>query len=351
MNPFATFVLLPIVVGLCTLWFFRSLARRGRPARWPALVAGNGLVLAFLLSLLFLGVESYYRFGSDQTDAMANTLVSVAWYGRHVRTNSSGLRDNVEYPNARTPGKRRVTFVGDSCTFGLGVKDVEHRFVNQIRRRHPEWDVHAVAKPGLDTSTEVEIMHNLTVSNRYELDQVVLVYNLNDIGEVMPGWVAAYKRMMADPFRTNWLCQNSYVVDLFYHRWQIRRNAYMQKYYDEVQAAYQGPLWDVEKFGLTAFINMTRIRGGRLLVVTLPYFDQLSRFKSAHEQLDRFWQERGVPRLDLLATFSNIPPAKLMVNRHDAHPNEFAHALAAEAIDEFLKREIPGRAEGPATTP
>ena len=350
-NAFAAFALLPAVLGFCTVQFFRARSRQAQPAQWPALLAGNGLLLAFLLSLLFLGFETYYRFVCDQTDAMANTLVSVAWYQRHVHANNIGLRDNVDYPMARTHGRRRVTFVGDSCVVGLGVKDVEDRFANQIRHRHPEWEIHAVAKPGLDTSTEVDIVHNLTVSNHYELDQVVLVYHLNDIGEVMPGWVAGYKQMMADPFRKSWLCENSYVVNLFYHRWQLRRNAYLQKYFDEVEAAYKGPLWEMEKFGLTAFINMTRIRGGRLLVVTLPFLDQALRFKFAHEQLDRFWSERGVPHLDLLATYSNVPPAKLVVNSHDAHPNEYAHALAAEAIDQFLRREISERVEDKTNAP
>jgi hypothetical protein len=117
----------------------------------------------------------------------------------------------------------------------------------------------------------------------------------------------------------------------------------MQNYFDEVSAAYQGPLWEVEKVGLLAFGNLTRIRGGRLLVVTFPYMDVAMRFQSVHEQLDRYWKGQGIPHLDLLATFSNLPPSKLVVNAHDAHPNEYAHALAAEAIDEFLKLEITNR--------
>jgi hypothetical protein len=307
--------------------------------------------LLSLLSLLFLGIESYYRFVCDQTDAMAMTLVSGAWSARHFHTNSTGVRDNVDYLNALTPGRRRVTFVGDSFTAGYGVKDVEDRFVNRIRRLHPDWEVHAVAKPGLDTSTEVEIMHNLTVSNGYRLDQVVLVYCMNDIGELMPGWVEGYKKMIADPFRRSWLCQNSYFVNLFYQRYQRQQNAYMQKYYDEVEAAYKGPLWEMEKVGLGAFRNLTRMRGGRLLVVTFPYMDTGLRFKSAHDQLDQYWKEQGVPHLDLLATFSNLPPAKLVVNPHDTHPNEYAHALAAVAIDEFLRREITPRAPGDGKAP
>jgi hypothetical protein len=350
-DSFTAFTLLPIAVGFCAIRFLCRLSRRTGPTKWFALLAGNGLILAFLLSLLFLGFETYYRYVCDRTDAMGNTLVSSAWYARYFHKNASGFRDNVDYPNALTPGKRRITFVGDSFTAGFGLKDVEDRFANRIRRLHPEWEIHAVAKPGLDTSTEVEIMHNLTVSNSYRLDLVVLVYCMNDIGEVMPGWVEGYKEMMADNFRKSWLCQNSYFVNLFYHRWQLRRNSYMRNYYDEVEAAYKGPLWEIEKIGLLAFANMTQIRGGRLLVVTFPYMDIPLRFKSAHDQLDRYWQEQGIPHLDLLPSFSNLPPGKLVVNPHDSHPNEFANALAAEAIDEFLKRHIADQAIGHGKTP
>jgi len=340
-NAFVAFALLPVAIGFCALRFFRRLSRRGQAIRWPALLAGNVLILAVLLSLLFLGFETYYRFVCDRTDAMGNTLVSTAWYKKYFHTNSLGLRDNIEYPMTRTPGKRRITFVGDSFTAGFGVKNVEDRFVNRIRRAHPEWEVHAAAKPGLDTSTEIDLLHTLTVSNHYQLDVVVLVYQINDIGEVMPGWVQEYRKMMADNFRNGWLCQNSYFVNLFYHRWQLRQNSFMRKYFDEVEAAYGGRLWEVEKMGLSAFPNLTRMRGGQLLlVVTFPYLDQATRFKSVHEQLDRYWKENGIAHLDLLPIFSNLPAATLVANPHDAHPNEYAHQLAAQAIDEFLKREL-----------
>ena len=340
-NAFASFALLPIAIGFCAIRFFRSLSRGTEPTTWPALLAGNVLILASLLSLLFLGFETYYRFICDRTDAMGNTLVSTAWQKKYFHTNSLGLRDNIEFPMARTPGKRRITFVGDSFTAGFGVKDVEDRFVNRIRRAHPEWEIHAAAKPGLDTSTEVDLMHNLTVSNHYQIDVVVLVYQINDIGEVMPGWKEGYHRMMADGFRNSWLCQNSYCVNLFYHRWQLQHDSYIPKYFDEVEAAYKGQLWEIESIGLLAFQNLTKMRGGQLLlVVTFPYMDQAMRFKSVHEQLDRYWKENGVPHLDLLPIFSDLPPSKITANPHDAHPNEYAHQLAAQAIDEFLKREL-----------
>ncbi len=350
-NAYAAFLLLPLALAGCTFRFFRHRSHRLLPAKWRTVLAGNFLILALLLSLLFLGFESYYRFVCDQTDALTSTLVSNAWYERHFHTNALGMRDNINYSIPLTPGKRRITFVGDSFTAGFGVKDVEDRFVNRIRHLHPEWEIHAMAKPGLDTSTELLTMHNLTVSNHYQLDQVVLVYNINDIGEVMPRWMEEYKKLLADRFRKSWLCQNSYVVNLFYLRWQLQRNAYMQNYFDEVEAAYKGPLWETQKTGLHAFGNMTLIRGGRLLVVTFPFLHAPLRFQSVHQQLDEYWTKRGVPHLDLLAIFSNQPPAKITVNAHDAHPNAYAHALATKAIDEFLKQQISKPTETRANAP
>ncbi len=347
-SAFAAFVLLPLAVGFVAVQFFR---KQVQPSSRPTLLVGNGLILAFLLSLLFLSFETYYRFVCDRTDAMGNTLVSIAWTKRHAQLNAAGFRDNVNYTMPLTPGKHRITFVGDSFTYGYGLKNVEDRFANRIRQSHPEWEIHVVAKPGLDTSTEVDAMHVLTVSNGYRPDWVVLVYQINDIGEVMPGWVGGYKKMMADPFRQSWLCANSYFVNLFYHRWQLSQNSYMQKYFDEIEAAYRGPLWETEKLGLLAFQNLTRLRGGQLLVVTFPYMDAMLRFKPVHEQLARYWQERGIPHLDLLPVFTDQPPAQLVVNSHDAHPNEFAHELAAKAIDEFLKREIRNSDSSPPLGP
>ena len=340
LHPFAAFVLLPVTLGICAVAFFRGQARSPGPARWPQLLAGNSLIFALLCSVGFLGLETYYRFLCDRTDGMINTLVCESWNARHFRKNNFGVRDNIDYSYTRTPGRTRLTFVGDSSTAGCGVKDVDDRFVNRIRRLHPEWEVHAIAIPGLDTSTEVDKMHNLTVSNHYQLDQLVLVYHLNDIGELMPKWVEGYKQMIADPIWKGWLCRNSYFFNLYYHWWQMRNNAYMQHYFDETEDAYKGHLWDYEKIGLLAFRNMTRIRGGRLMVVTLPYLDAMPRFRFAHEKLNQYWQQNGVPHMDLLDVFSNIPPEKLIVNSHDSHPNEYAHAVAATAIDAFLKRYI-----------
>jgi hypothetical protein len=49
------------------------------------------------------------------------------------------------------------------------------------------------------------------------------------------------------------------------------------------------------------------------------------------------WRELGVPQLDLLSVYEGLPSSQVTVNRYDAHPNECANQLAAEAIDKWLR--------------
>ena len=86
--------------------------------------------------------------------------------------------------------------------------------------------------------------------------------------------------------------------------------------------------------------------GGELLVVTFPYLDQLGPnypFRAVHRQLDQFWKDLGVPHLDLLPVYERNLERALVVNRFDAHPNELAHGIAAEAMDDFLAHQIRDR--------
>ena len=74
-----------------------------------ALLAGNGLVLATLFAFVLLGFEAHLRFFYDASDGDNRTRVSQRWFARHWRNNNVRLRDDVDYPLRRTPGKRRIS--------------------------------------------------------------------------------------------------------------------------------------------------------------------------------------------------------------------------------------------------
>ena len=343
---FGLFLILPIVFGWLLVLFIRQRRKQKTKASWPQLIAGNALVLFLLLSLLLLGGESYFRFIYDATDSMDYTKVNLRWLQRYWQLNSSQVRDNINYHFPRHGNARRVTFVGDSFTTGHGVKNVDDRFVNLIRRAHPEWEVHMLAMNGNDTGDEIKMLLEGLAQN-YQLDQVVLVYCLNDISDLLPERFQAIERIRADLAHCGWLRNGSYLINIIYHRYAVRHDPFMKDYFGLVLDAYRGPVWEQQKQRLTEFRDLVQSRGGHLSVVTFPFLHALGpdyKYKFVHDELNQFWREAKVPHLDLLPIYANLPPKQITVNRFDVHPNEYAHSLAADAIDKFLKEQM-------ATTP
>ena len=114
-------------------------------------------------------------------------------------------------------------------------------------------------------------------------------------------------------------------------------------FYSFVRKAYAGPLWETQKERLRSLADLCKAHQAGFMVVTFPFLQALGPgyvYADVHAKLGAFWKEIGVPHLDLLATYESYEPARLVVGKHDAHPNEFAHSRAAAAIDLFLTREM-----------
>jgi len=322
------------------LFFLRHRLHLGSRHRGMRLVAGNLLVLLFFLSLALLAGELYYRIVVDTTEAAALTRTTERWLERHYRRNGWGMRDSVEYRDAIPAGQRRVTFLGDSFTVGLGVADVEDRFVNRVRARRPDWDVHMLADFGWQTGDELANPH----LNRptYQLDCVALVYCLNDAADLNHD-LNAYVQSVADSApRPGYLARHSYLLDQLFWR-TVERGIDAGRYHELMIRGYSGPQWAAQVERLRRLRDLVARRGGRLVAVTFPFFnDPWTEYPYAgvHRALAGAWTDLGVPHLDLLGTFASHPPETLVVNPRDAHPNELAHALAADALVPFLDREL-----------
>ncbi len=336
------FLGLPLLFGGLLVAFFRSHRVRRFRATWPGLVAGNAVLLLLLLSLSLLAGEVVVRFFYDTTDSLAHTKVSRRWLERHWQVNSSGMRDNIQYGVKLKPNTRRITFLGDSFTAGHGVPEVEDRFVNLLRQRHPQWEVHALAELGMDTGDALKFLGKV-LGKGYELDQVVLVYCLNDVSDLVPAWQATQTQFLARLDRTGWWKNGSYFLNWLYYRLLTMQEPQMKNYFQVVRETAHGPVWEAQKERLRALHDLVTSRGGHLSVVTFPFLHAVGpdyEFQAVHDALATFWSERQVPQLDLLPVYRNLPGRKITVNAFDAHPNEYAHALAADAIDKFLQARL-----------
>ena len=334
----ALFTVLPIALGGVLVAF----VKRGTLPHWPRVLIINSLVLMVLLSVLLFAGEVYFRFIYDSTDSLAYTKVNILWGQRHWHVNNFQMRDNVDYAPIIGTGRRRVTFLGDSFTAGHGIKNVEDRVVNRVRRANPECEVQMLARIGADTGDEIKFL-NIGVTNGYQLDQVVLVYCLNDISDLMPERDQAMERLRAELASAGWLCNSSYLFNVVSHRIKAQRDPFMKDYFADVLGAYDGPLWEQQKERLKTVRDVVQSNGGRLSVIIWPFLQAVGpnyTYKGVHEKLTQYCKELNVPCLDLLPVVEGVPPSKLVVNQLDVHPNEYANKLAAQAVNDFLKKRL-----------
>jgi hypothetical protein len=323
-----------------TVAFFRRPAARRQRAGLAALLGGNLLLLATLSLGVLLVFETQLRFFYDASDGDNRTMISRRWFDRHWRLNNFALRDSVDYRLARAPGRRRISFVGDSFTAGHGVADVETRYANRLRRARPEWEVHALARPGLETPDEAALLRSL-LGQGYELDVVVLAFYVENVGRFVPE-LREYFAHLEDPLPgpLQFLLDHSFALDTFAYRAQTRWMN-LQGYWEGVyREAFAGGPWQEQQRALRRFAAMVERNGGRFAALTFPMLADVEGRREISGRIGAFWQAAGVPHLDLLGVFEGHPARSLVANPHDAHPGPFAHELAARAIERFLVEEV-----------
>ena len=179
--------LCPLIVILLGLSIFALYIyhKRHKPESFIFTIIVNLAVTSFLLAIVFLLFEAYFRFIYDSTDSLLSTRCCVKWFQKYYHTNKSGFRDDIEYEKDIPYGKTRITFLGDSFTAGHGIKNIENRFVNIIRGKNSNYDVHMLAIPGFGSKEELDVLEK-AFAEGYKTDIVVLVYFLNDIIEANP---------------------------------------------------------------------------------------------------------------------------------------------------------------------
>lgn len=337
------FVFCPLLCVL-GLWLFFKKYKLHRTQRYRilALIAGNALVLATLLSPLLPIGEIYFRWFHDTTDSFGLSKTTARWYARHYHRNNTGFRDSIPYSTSKESDKKRLVIVGDSFTVGHGVANVEERFANQLRHLLPDWEIHVRANNGWDTDSQLDEVENL-VRFQYQADAVLLVFCLNDIAPVVPEW-RMILRSIRNSAESGYVVRNSYLLSMAYYRMYTISNPQVRNYYDFVLEAYSSPPWEDERQLLRGIQDVVNNElKCKLLVTTFPFLHALSseyRFQPAHDRLNEYWKEQNIPHLDLLPVYEHSRPEDVVVNRFDAHPNERAHKMAADAIAAFLKTNL-----------
>ena len=297
------------------------------------------------LTLLEVGFALLY----DTTDSFDMTNVSHRWFEVHVAPDVKQLvfsaddgqayRSDTEFPLQPEDDRQHVVFFGDSFTFGHGVPDLSNRFTEQLSSQLQTSDDDAPARisnlswPGTDLRwTEAMLQRVFAADGR--VDRAVYVLCLNDIESFHdPRMQRSTELSTFEP--PTFLFRDTYFFNWLYFRVQLLSRSDVRNYYDFVSDYYTGEPWRPFETALIRTQLMCQANDSELAVVIFPFMHVLGNdypFRPVHQQLVRACEANGIPVIDLESDLSQHAAEGLTVNRFDAHPNERAHQLAAEAI-------------------
>jgi len=316
-------------------WFFFKLFPRSK-YRKTGLVLGNLLVFFCMLGAVAMAVVTNIRFTAVATDSFGVSLPARRWFAIYTRVNSFGFRDD-EWTREKPPGVHRIAFVGDSFTYGWGIKDEKDRFTELIQARFDKRDpgkvqVLNVAKPGWNTGDEAAALPDIL--DQLHIDEVVLCYVPNDIEGLIP--TAKDFNPTRPPDSKFFNLDVSCLVDYLYRRIYLPRVPSVRGYDDWLARGYAtDEIWRRHQQQLYHIAEICRERGVTLTVALFPFIKtsgQGLKCEALNQVLERFLGRIHIASIDLAPVIAGVPPSKLVVNAADAHPNERANRMFAGAI-------------------
>ena len=268
-------------------------------------------------------------------------------------TNSLGFRGD-EFPADKPLDTERFVFLGDSFTFGEGVRQSDtlpeqFRRAPILRQVFPGRDIQALnlGVGGYNTAQEAALLRE--VGMRLRPDWVIVVYCLNDAEPALftkaPSGHLIRRDREADipenlatpeipsPYSRLHLTQLAYAAAA--KRSLTRRTiAHYRALYAE-----GNPGWNDARRALEEIGEIGRAAGVRVTVAIFPVLFKLDSgypFRDLHEKIAAAVRAAGLDSLDLLPAFADSSGPELWVHPTDQHPNETALRLAAGSLAEHV---------------
>jgi lysophospholipase L1-like esterase len=323
--------------------------RRRQRARSRGLLLPNlGLSLCMLLAAVTAGELAFACF-ADFSDTFNITNVSKRWLALHIdhERNNEGNRDHEPFTKYVPSGKKRIIFLGDSFTIGHGIKRMDDRFSNRVaewlnEKAPGQYAVANLGEPGVEASVVEATAAGVMFKMQADVSLFVYVYNLNDI----EGYMALEGQQPLEGIYTSeskfFLFRDTYLLNWLYFRF-LQFRARNNTYFDRLAKAYETPAWDGLRAKLSQLNRECKQGHADFRMVIFPFLHDLKGPDSFHEaraRLASFCKSEKIPLLDLDPIFRQHAGENLMVSRFDAHPNERAHAIAAEAMEQDLLSDL-----------
>ena len=276
-------------------------------------------------------------------------------------TSPQKLRDREFGP--RPGGVLRVAGVGDSFAAGEGVPIERSLFKRIEANLGSGYEVINAAQPGHNTREELERLRFL--ASKIDCQRGIVVWIANDVGrtpkldarqDYVNDLVLLRDERLQDDDR-RWYRGQSRLIDLVdsrLHLWSARDDLArvtadtIQWYRDCYDPSKNGD--NLRQFAAD-LAGIANVPGCRSVLVLYPMLEGIESeypLADVHTYVAAAAKGAGLPVFDLAPVFRGQRSSDLWVHPVDHHPNGRAHELAAAAIVDWLRREVPGFLDRPA---
>jgi lysophospholipase L1-like esterase len=296
------------------------------------------IVVASLLGIA--GVEFGLRLAHYDTRSLDGIDPIHQAIFSEVNVNALGFRDRVlDLPRLRRQGV--LVAIGDSYTFGSGIEDVADRYTDRLSEELGV-SVLNLGVPGRDFPSHATAGNKAIAVIRPR--GIILQFTMNDVAAYVAAFGCTNPAIWSLPASWQPLAKRSYLMVALnrassgllsrfgrlpsYEEWLICVHR------DASRPGYQHFL---REYAATVEAWLRQVDFVLLLIWPWHTESEPYPFSHVHEALARTVRAVGGQVLDLHDAMHHIPVAKLRLNEHDAHPNEDANALAAEALAQHLR--------------
>lgn len=253
------------------------------------------------------------------------------------RINALGFR-GPETTREKPEGTLRVVGLGDSFTFGTGVRADETflAVLEDMAQGGPRpVEVLNLGAMGYDTRHEVELLESVGVG--LDPDVVVICLFLNDAGG---GGLHGQRQQSASLLGR--LRRSSHLL----HRLagvEGPADAGLDGALSAYRAAFATGSEGRRRVrsSLQHAVGLSERHGFDLALVIFPVLVDLASYPLAdvHDGILAMGDKLGIATLDLAPAFAGHAGPELWIHPGNSHPNEIAHRIAGEALAEWLKAE------------
>ncbi len=269
-----------------------------------------------------------------QSHTVGYTLASNRWFDYYWKpVNKLRYRDE-ELQKEDFKDKKTLFVIGDSFVAGHGLKHVDERFSNILKKRlSHEYHVLNLGRLGNDTATELYRLIKFPIKPNV----LIFQYFVNDIegaatanGHTFKGFTA-YSDV---PYVFQFMTKNSYLINFIY--WQFPRKD-TEDYLAFLKKAYNNKfILNEHTRDLLHLVKYAQENKIPTYVVVIPFLHNTHESLEFTNFVEEFFFRFQIPTINVANLVEDIPVLKRVINKNDSHASVLVNQRIADKLYELL---------------